>query len=126
VTLPKKNIIAGDTGNPGYNLQFGDNSTFQSLSTPASNQATYNCAFGHQTLLSINTGYNNCAFGTFALQNLTTSNSNTAVGSYAFATLTAGLGSGMNVAIGYQAGQALNSNSNTLIGYNAGLGITRW
>ena len=116
-----------------YNVAIGSK-TMQG----AMNDADNNTAVGYQALKDLTTGDSNTALGSLSGENLTTGSQNTLLGSGAGYSVTTGqyntligvdasnLHNDVNsvVAVGWNAGKALQSDGTVAIGYQSGVAIT--
>jgi hypothetical protein len=109
----------------GANTTGTDNTFIGYQAGKTNTSGTDNTAVGYQAGTALTTGSNNVAIGSGALDAATTGGRNVAIGLDAMGLGVATAASGDNIAIGYQAGNAITSGTlNILLGQSAGLGIT--
>jgi hypothetical protein len=106
---------SGETCTGVSNNAVGWHSLYQGTSTD-------NCAFGHRALQSLTGGARNIGIGTVACDNISSGSDNIGIGYYTLASGSAAITTGLNIAIGPQAGRYLANQSynNIFIGQRAG------
>ena len=110
-------------GSDGHNLFMGLSSGNFTLTSATSYKASYNTAFGENTLTSLTDGYYNTAIGYNCLNAVTTGSLNFGQGAFTMCSLTSG---NYNLGIG---GQCMvlagtSSEGNTMLGSRSGYGVT--
>jgi len=102
-------LIGGASSSASYNTAFG----YNSLDATSSQK---NSAFGYNSLTNSTSGASNSAFGQDSGKNISTGSFNTAIGQKSSVDLSSG---DYNVSLGFNAGDNITSNSNnTFIGSN--------
>ena len=102
-------LIGGASSSASYNTAFG----YNSLDATSSQK---NSAFGYNSLTNSTSGASNSAFGQDSGKNISTGSYNTAIGQKSSVDLSSG---DYNVSLGFNAGDNITSNSNnTFIGSN--------